>query len=172
MFSYTGFSADQVDVLRQEHGIYLIASGRVCVAGLNHGNIARVASAFARSAHASRVNPGAVERLIATQSASQSGAQRLDKLDNHNQHRGGSEGGKGVETLIAVGDRRSPIPPPPTVPAMAVAPSRPMVAVVRARISDAAASGSIKCQTVCSGLRPWRPRPRGSLIHLQQRALH
>ncbi|UNA33934.1 hypothetical protein LOF13_00095 [Klebsiella pneumoniae subsp. pneumoniae] len=30
MFSYTGFSADQVDVLRQEHGIYLIASGRVC----------------------------------------------------------------------------------------------------------------------------------------------
>ncbi len=32
--------ADQVDVLRQEHGIYLIASGRVCVAGLNHGNIA------------------------------------------------------------------------------------------------------------------------------------
>ncbi len=47
MFSYTGFSADQVDVLRQEHGIYLIASGRVCVAGLNHGNIARVASAFA-----------------------------------------------------------------------------------------------------------------------------
>ncbi|MCP6623449.1 aromatic amino acid aminotransferase, partial [Klebsiella pneumoniae] len=36
-----------VDVLRQEHGIYLIASGRVCVAGLNHGNIARVASAFA-----------------------------------------------------------------------------------------------------------------------------
>ncbi len=45
--SYTGFSADQVDVLRQEHGIYLIASGRVCVAGLTHGNIARVASAFA-----------------------------------------------------------------------------------------------------------------------------
>lgn len=47
MFSYTGFSVDQVDVLREEHGIYLIASGRVCVAGLNHGNIARVASAFA-----------------------------------------------------------------------------------------------------------------------------
>ena len=47
MFSYTGFSADQVDVLREVHGIYLIASGRVCVAGLNRGNIARVASAFA-----------------------------------------------------------------------------------------------------------------------------
>ncbi len=47
MFSYTGFSAEQVDKLREAFGVYLIASGRVCVAGLNHGNIARVASAFA-----------------------------------------------------------------------------------------------------------------------------
>ena len=47
MFSYTGFSTRQVDILREEYGIYLIASGRVCVAGLNHGNIARVAHAFA-----------------------------------------------------------------------------------------------------------------------------
>ena len=29
-----------------EFGVYLISSGRVCVADLNHGNIARVASAF------------------------------------------------------------------------------------------------------------------------------
>lgn len=47
MFSYTGFSAEQVEKLREAYGVYLIASGRVCVAGLNHGNIARVASAFA-----------------------------------------------------------------------------------------------------------------------------
>ncbi|AKL15035.1 TPA: aspartate/tyrosine/aromatic aminotransferase [Kluyvera intermedia] len=47
MFSYTGFSAEQVDKLREAFGVYLIASGRVCVAGLNHNNIARVASAFA-----------------------------------------------------------------------------------------------------------------------------
>lgn len=47
MFSYTGFSTRQVDILREEYGIYLIASGRVCVAGLNHENIARVAHAFA-----------------------------------------------------------------------------------------------------------------------------
>ncbi|SFE11276.1 aromatic-amino-acid transaminase [Phytobacter palmae] len=47
MFSYTGFSVEQVEKLREAYGVYLIASGRVCVAGLNHGNIARVASAFA-----------------------------------------------------------------------------------------------------------------------------
>ncbi|UMX59977.1 aminotransferase class I/II-fold pyridoxal phosphate-dependent enzyme [Escherichia coli] len=36
MFSYTGFlSAAQVDRLREEFGVYLIASGRMCVAGLN-----------------------------------------------------------------------------------------------------------------------------------------
>ncbi|MDP0795334.1 aminotransferase class I/II-fold pyridoxal phosphate-dependent enzyme, partial [Klebsiella pneumoniae] len=44
---YTRFNAAQVDVLRQEHGIYLVASGRVCVAGLNPGQISRVAIAFA-----------------------------------------------------------------------------------------------------------------------------
>jgi hypothetical protein len=34
MFSYTGLSAAQVDRLREEFGVYLIASGRMCVAGL------------------------------------------------------------------------------------------------------------------------------------------
>lgn len=47
MFSYTGFSAAQVDRLRDEFGIYLIASGRMCVAGLNSRNVQRVAQAFA-----------------------------------------------------------------------------------------------------------------------------
>ncbi|MBS1156035.1 MAG: tyrB [Proteobacteria bacterium] len=47
MFSYTGLSANQVDRLREVHGVYLIASGRVCMAGLNHGNVQRVAEAFA-----------------------------------------------------------------------------------------------------------------------------
>jgi len=47
MFSYTGLSAQQVDRLRDEFGIYLIASGRMCVAGLNHSNVKRVAEAFA-----------------------------------------------------------------------------------------------------------------------------
>lgn len=47
MFSYTGFSAEQVDTLREEHGIYLISSGRMCLAGLNESNVAKVAAAFA-----------------------------------------------------------------------------------------------------------------------------
>jgi aromatic-amino-acid transaminase len=47
MFSYTGFSAAQVERLREEFGVYLIASGRVCMAGLNHSNVERVAAAFA-----------------------------------------------------------------------------------------------------------------------------
>jgi len=47
MFSYTGFSVAQVDRLRDEFGVYLIASGRVCMAGLNHHNVEQVAAAFA-----------------------------------------------------------------------------------------------------------------------------
>lgn len=47
MFTYTGLSAAQVDRLREEFGVYLIASGRMCVAGLNASNVHRVAQAFA-----------------------------------------------------------------------------------------------------------------------------
>jgi aromatic-amino-acid transaminase len=48
MFSYTGFSPTQVASLREECGIYLIDSGRICLAGLNEENVVRVAEAFAR----------------------------------------------------------------------------------------------------------------------------
>jgi aromatic-amino-acid transaminase len=47
MFSYTGFNAAQVERLRATHGVYLIASGRACMAGLNTANVERVAAAFA-----------------------------------------------------------------------------------------------------------------------------
>ncbi|SES63818.1 aromatic amino acid transaminase [Thorsellia anophelis] len=47
MFSYTGLSTRQVDRLRDEHGVYLISSGRMCMAGLNNQNVERVASAIA-----------------------------------------------------------------------------------------------------------------------------
>lgn len=47
MFSYTGLSAAQVDRLREEFAIYLVGSGRMCVAGLNSRNVQRVAQAFA-----------------------------------------------------------------------------------------------------------------------------
>jgi aromatic-amino-acid transaminase len=47
MFSYTGLSAAQVDRLREEHAVYLVRSGRMCVAGLNTGNVQAVADAMA-----------------------------------------------------------------------------------------------------------------------------
>ncbi len=47
MFSYTGLSAAQVDQLREQHAVYLIRSGRICVAGLSTGNVGRTAEAIA-----------------------------------------------------------------------------------------------------------------------------
>jgi aromatic-amino-acid transaminase len=47
MFSYTGLSPAQVDRLREEFGVYLVRSGRMCVAGLNTGNVERTAQAMA-----------------------------------------------------------------------------------------------------------------------------
>ena len=47
MFSYTGLSAAQVDRLREEHAVYLIRSGRLCVAGLNTHNVEATATAMA-----------------------------------------------------------------------------------------------------------------------------
>ena len=47
MFSYTGLSAAQVDRLREEHAVYLIRSGRICVAGLNTRNVEATANAIA-----------------------------------------------------------------------------------------------------------------------------
>lgn len=47
MFSYTGFSVEQVHRLRDQFGVYLIDSGRVCMAGLRPDNLERVAEAFA-----------------------------------------------------------------------------------------------------------------------------
>jgi aromatic-amino-acid transaminase len=47
MFSYTGLTAMQVDRLREEFGVYLVRSGRLCIAGLNTGNVERTAQAIA-----------------------------------------------------------------------------------------------------------------------------
>lgn len=47
MFSYTGLSAAQVDRLRDDHAVYMVRSGRICVAGLNSGNVERTAQAMA-----------------------------------------------------------------------------------------------------------------------------
>jgi aromatic-amino-acid transaminase len=47
MFSYTGLSPPQVDRLREEFAVYLLRSGRMCVAGLNKGNVDATARAMA-----------------------------------------------------------------------------------------------------------------------------
>ncbi|GAB4565492.1 MAG: aspartate/tyrosine/aromatic aminotransferase [Rhizobacter sp.] len=47
MFSYTGLSPEQVDTLREVHGVYLVRSGRMCVAGLNSSNVEATAVAMA-----------------------------------------------------------------------------------------------------------------------------
>jgi aromatic-amino-acid transaminase len=47
MFSYTGLSAAQVDRLRETHAVYLVRSGRMCVAGLNSSNVEATAVAMA-----------------------------------------------------------------------------------------------------------------------------
>ncbi len=47
MFSYTGLTAQQVERLRDEFGIYAVSTGRICLAALNSRNIDYVADAIA-----------------------------------------------------------------------------------------------------------------------------
>jgi aromatic-amino-acid transaminase len=47
MFSYTGLTAAQVDRLREQYAVYLVRSGRICVAGLNTKNVEATAVAMA-----------------------------------------------------------------------------------------------------------------------------
>ncbi|MDO4230807.1 MAG: amino acid aminotransferase [Lautropia sp.] len=47
MFSYSGLTADQVELLKADHGIYAVSSGRICVAALNDNNVERIARAVA-----------------------------------------------------------------------------------------------------------------------------
>ncbi|MBM7060850.1 aspartate/tyrosine/aromatic aminotransferase [Pseudomonas sp. UL073] len=48
MFSYSGLSAEQVERLKNEFGIYAVGTGRICVAALNTRNLAAVTSAIAQ----------------------------------------------------------------------------------------------------------------------------
>ena len=47
MFSYTGLSPEQADALREQHAVYVLRSGRMCVAGLNSSNVEATAVAMA-----------------------------------------------------------------------------------------------------------------------------
>ncbi|ALK33590.1 amino acid aminotransferase [Burkholderia plantarii] len=46
MFTYSGLTGTQVDVLREKYGVYILRSGRMCVAGLNESNVSIVADAI------------------------------------------------------------------------------------------------------------------------------
>ena len=48
MFSFSGLSKEQVQRLKEEFGIYIVGSGRICVAGLNEQNIDRLVNAFVK----------------------------------------------------------------------------------------------------------------------------
>lgn len=48
MFTYTGLSAEQVDRLKEEFGVYILRSGRMCVAGLNEKNVSIVVDAVGK----------------------------------------------------------------------------------------------------------------------------
>jgi aromatic-amino-acid transaminase len=47
MFSYTGLTAAQVELLKTDFGIYAVSTGRICLAALNNKNIDYVADAIA-----------------------------------------------------------------------------------------------------------------------------
>ncbi|SAL14883.1 aromatic amino acid aminotransferase [Caballeronia turbans] len=48
MFTYTGLVAEQADRLKEEFGVYILRSGRMCVAGLNDSNVQIVADAIGK----------------------------------------------------------------------------------------------------------------------------
>src|SRR5690606_5773988 len=48
MFSYSGLTAEQVERLKTEFGIYAVGTGRICVAALNANNLKAVTEAIAK----------------------------------------------------------------------------------------------------------------------------
>jgi len=47
MFSYSGLTESQVTRLREDHGVYAVATGRICIAALNSKNLPKVCQAIA-----------------------------------------------------------------------------------------------------------------------------
>lgn len=48
MFAYTGLGAREVAAMQSDFGVYAVATGRICVAGLNENNVEYVADVFAK----------------------------------------------------------------------------------------------------------------------------
>lgn len=46
MFCYSGLKPEQVDALREQHHLYLTRDGRISMAGVNPGNVNRIAKAI------------------------------------------------------------------------------------------------------------------------------
>jgi aspartate/tyrosine/aromatic aminotransferase len=46
MFCFSGMTEAQVDALRETHHIYLTRDGRISMAGVNPGNVKRIAAAI------------------------------------------------------------------------------------------------------------------------------
>lgn len=46
MFSFSGLSPEQVAVLKDKYGVYIVKSGRMCVASLNKGNVKHTAKSI------------------------------------------------------------------------------------------------------------------------------
>ncbi|QDU33150.1 Aspartate aminotransferase [Poriferisphaera corsica] len=47
MFSFSGLTKEQVDVLKKEHSIYIVGSGRINVAGISEKNVGKLCDAIA-----------------------------------------------------------------------------------------------------------------------------
>lgn len=48
MFSFSGLTSDEVEELRRDHAVYILASGRINVAGITESNIDRLCDAIAQ----------------------------------------------------------------------------------------------------------------------------
>ncbi|GDY25977.1 aminotransferase [Agarivorans sp. Toyoura001] len=47
MFSFSGLSKEQVQILKEEHGVYIVGSGRISVAGMTKNNMEALCAAIA-----------------------------------------------------------------------------------------------------------------------------
>ena len=47
MFSYTGLTPEQCEILIKKHHVYLLKNGRISMAGVNTKNVAYIAKAIA-----------------------------------------------------------------------------------------------------------------------------
>ena len=48
MFSYSGLTPEQVEKLKKDYSVYIVSTGRICVAALNSHNLDYVANAIAK----------------------------------------------------------------------------------------------------------------------------